>query len=272
MTEPAESTSKKRFGAELKAHRTRHGWTQVELGERLGYSGSYLSDVERGDCGVTDDFARRCDGREVFDLPGTFLRLYEDLQREAFPTWFAPIVPIQREAAKISGWEPSAVPGLLQTEQYARSLIRARRPQDGEEAVEGTVRARMERQGILSRPKPPMLWHVIHEGVARQVIGGPEVMGPQLDKLIKAAETPGIILQVLPFSAPDHAGTDGLLYLYERPALPVVAYTECIGGGRLIEDQQEVSDLTTVMGMLRAAALPPRDSAALMRTIRRDLD
>ncbi len=120
-------------------------------------------------------------------------------------------------------------------------------------------------------PKPPLLWYVVHEGVIRHVIGDREIMCDQVDQLIKAAEAPGIVLQVLPYSAHDHAGVDGLLYLYERPGQSHAAYTECFGGGRLIEDSQEVSDLTTVMGMLRAAALSPRDSVALMRTIRRDL-
>jgi transcriptional regulator with XRE-family HTH domain len=272
MTEPAESTAKKRFGAELRAHRTRKGWTQAQLGEKLGYSGSYISDVERGDCGVTDDFAKRCDGREVFDLPGTFLRLYGDLQREEFPTWFAPVVPVEREAVKITGWELGAVPGLLQTDDYARGLVRARRPHDGEDAVERTVSARIERQAILTRPKPPKVWYVVHEGVLRHVIGDREVMRDQLDKLIKAAETPGIVIQVLPYSAHDHAGVEGPLYIYERAGQPQVAYSECFGGARLIEDQSEVSDLTTVVAMLRAAALSPRDSVALMRQIRRDLD
>jgi transcriptional regulator with XRE-family HTH domain len=78
--EPGESSAKKRFGAELRAHRTRRGWTQVELGAKIGYSGSYVSDVERGDKGATDDFAKRCDSEDAFDLPGTFLRLWEDLQ------------------------------------------------------------------------------------------------------------------------------------------------------------------------------------------------
>ncbi len=184
--EPAESSAKKRFGAELKAHRTARGWTQAELGKKLGYSGSFISDVERGDRGASEDFATRCD--EAVETPGTFLRLWEDLQREEFPVWFAPIVPIEREATKINGWELGAVPGLLQTEQYARALIRAR-----------------------------------------------------LDKLIKAADTPGYVLQVLSFSAQAHAGIDGHLYLYERLGQPVVAYTECFGGGRLVEDSQEVS-------------------------------
>jgi hypothetical protein len=97
-------------------------------------------------------------------------------------------------------------------------------------------------------------------------------MSEQLDKMIKAVEAPGTVIQVLPYSAEQHAGVSGLLYLYERPSDPPVAYTECFGGARLIADSREVSDLATVMGMLRAAALPPWDSVALMRTIRRDLE
>jgi transcriptional regulator with XRE-family HTH domain len=267
--EAAESGGKARFGAELRAQRTARGWTQVQLGKKLGYSDSLVSDIENANRTASEDFAKLCD--EVFSLPGTFLRHWEDLEREAFPTWFAPIVPIERESAKIAGWEPSAVPGLLQTNHYARALVRARRPQDDEETVERTVQARMDRQSTLSRPKPPMCWWVLSEGVLRQVVGGPEVMGDQIDRLIKAAEAPGTVIQVLPFSAHDHAGTDGLLHLYERPGQSTVAYTECIGGARLIEDQEEVSDLTTVMGMLRAAALSRTDSVALMRAIRRDL-
>jgi transcriptional regulator with XRE-family HTH domain len=266
----AESSGKARLGAEFKAHRLVRSWTQVELGKKLGYSGSFVSDVERGDRAASEDFAKRCD--EVFVLPGTFLRLWEDLHREAFPTWFAPIVPLEREAHKITGWELGAVPGLLQTDGYARSVICARRPQDDEDAIERTVRARMDRQQTLTRPKPPMLWYVVHEGALRHVIGGREIMGDQLDRLVKASESPGIVMQVLPYSAQDHAGVEGLLYLYERTGQPAVAYTECFGGGRIIEDQQEVSDLVTVVGMLRAAALSPRDSTAVMRSIRRDLE
>lgn len=266
----AESSGRTRFGAEFKAQRLSKGWTQVELGKKLGYSGSFVSDVERGDRSASEDFARRSD--ETFGLPGTFVRLWEDLQREAFPMWFAPVVPIEREADTISGWELGAVPGLLQTEQYARAVIRARRPWDGDEAIERTVSGRMDRQQILAKAKPPKVWYVIHEGVLRHVIGDQDVMSDQLDRLIKAAESPGVVIQVLPYSAHDHAGVEGLLYIYERTGQPPVAYSECFGGARLIEDQQEVSDLVTVVGMLRAAALSPRDSVALMRAIRRELD
>lgn len=266
----AESSGWVRFGTELRAHRAAKGWTQVQLGKEIGYSGSFVSDVERGDRGVVEEFAKACD--DTFGTPGTFVRLWEDAQRSLFPVWFAPVIPIEREAEKISGWELGSVPGLLQTDGYARALAKARKPQDAEEAIERIVQARMDRQGILSRAKPPMLWYVIAEGVLRQCIGGTDVMAAQLERLIKAAGSPGIILQVLPFSAQANAGVAGLLYLYERTGQSVVAYCETHGGARVINEATEVSDLTTVMGMLRAAALPPWDSAALLRQIRRDCE
>jgi transcriptional regulator with XRE-family HTH domain len=266
----AEQSGTSAFAAELRAQRTARGWTQVELGKRIGYSGSFVSDVERGERSPSDDFAQRCD--ETFGLPGTFARLYEDLRRNAYPPFFAPVLPYEREADHISGWCLGAVPGLLQTERYARTIIRAGRPRDDEESIQRTVDARVERQQILARPKPPMLWYVMHEGVLRHVVGDHEIMGEQVDKLLKAAEGPGIVIQVFPFTAHDHAGTDGPISIYERPGGPVVAYAECFGGGRLIEGEDEVADLTMVMGMLRAAALSPRDSLHLMRAIRRDLD
>jgi transcriptional regulator with XRE-family HTH domain len=258
------------FAAELRAQRTARGWTQVELGKRIGYSGSFVSDVERGERAPSEDFAQRCD--EAFELPGTFVRLYEDLRHNAYPPFFAPVLPYEREADQINGWSLGAIPGLLQTERYARSIIRAGRPRDDEESVQRTIDARMERQQILARPKPPLLWCVMQEGILRNIVGDQEIMGEQLGKLIKAAEAPGIVIQVFPFTANEQAGTDGPIWIFERPGGQTVAYTECYGGGRLIEGQDEVTHLTVVMGMLRAAALSPKESLHLMRVIRRDLD
>ena len=266
----AESSAADYFAAELKAQRAQRGWTQTETGEKIGYSGSYVSDIERGARLASLEIARACD--RVFEMPGTFERWHEVAKRAAYPSFFAPVLRFEQEAARIHGWELGAVPGLLQTERYARSVIQARQPQASDTAIERTVTARLERQSILARESPPLLWYVLHEGLLRHQVGDREIMGEQLDKLIKAAGLPGIVLQVLPFTAHDHAGVEGPITIYERPSTPTVGYTESYAGGRIVEDGEEVADLSTVLAMLRAAALSPRDSLALMKQIRRELD
>jgi transcriptional regulator with XRE-family HTH domain len=266
----AEPSAADYFAAELKAQRAKRGWTQAETGDKIGYSGSYVSDIERGARIATREIALACD--RVFETPGTFERLQEIAKRAAYPSFFAPVLPFEQEAVRIHGWALGAFPGLLQTDRYARSVVQAGRPQADEAAIERIVTARMERQSVLARVKPPVLWYVLHESVLRHQIGDREIMAEQLDKLIKMASLPGIVLQVLPFSAHDHAGVEGPITVYERPSAPAVGYTECHRGGRIVEDDDEVADLLMVIGMLRAAALPPRDSLALMKEIRRELD
>ncbi len=170
----AEPTPLATFAAEVRAHRNRLGWSQVALGEKIGYSGSFVSDVERCERQPALAFAKGCD-RE-FGLPGTMVRLHELIQHNAYPAWFSPVIPLERKAVRIHGWQPFVVPGLLQTEEYARELIRVSRPQDSEAAVEELVAARMERQTILTRDDPPMLWYVLDEGILHRVVGSAEVM------------------------------------------------------------------------------------------------
>ena len=273
-----KTTSLAAFASQLRAWRLRAGWTQVELGQKMGYSASLISGVESMDKPPTAEFARACDeafGTPGFDeasgAPGTFVTLYELVAREAYPAFFAPVVPFEREAVRIHGWELGAIPGLLQTEDYARALIRVSRYMDSDAAVDRLVAARMERQVTLRGDRPPMLWYVLDEGVVRHLVGGPAVMGAQLDRMTEAASTPGVVIQVLPFTA-DHAATDGPISIYESADAPAVCYTECYSGGRIVEARAEVAELTTVMSMLRASALPPRESRELIRQIRSEID
>ena len=265
-----KTTSLEAFASQLRAWRQQMGWTQVEAGEKLGYSASLVSGIETMDKTPTADFAKRCD--KAFGTPGTFETLQGLVAREAYPAFFAPVIPFEREAIRIHGWELGSIPGLLQTEDYARAHIRSGRPQDSDSAIDRLVAARMERQEVLTGDRPPLLWHVIDEGVLRHLIGGPAVMGVQLDRLIEAATTPGMVIQVLPFEARDNAGADGPITIYEFAQSPAVCYTECYSGGRIVEGRDEVADLTTVMSLLRASALPPRESLELIRRIRSEID
>lgn len=262
----AENGALATFAAELRAQRNRRGWTQVDLGQKIGYSGSFVSDVERFERTPALDFAKACD-REM-DLPGSFERLHELIRREAYPSWFYPVIPFEEEAVRIHGWELGAVPGLLQTEAYARALIRVTRPQDSDEAVTRLVEARLERQRIFGRERPPMVWYVLDEAILRRVVGGPDVMCEQLDHVLAVAAAPGNVVQVLTFEAGEGIGSDGPISIFEFRESPSVCYTECDHGGRVVEDRAEVAEMVNKVSMIRVSALAPRASADLIRKIR----
>jgi transcriptional regulator with XRE-family HTH domain len=258
------------FGRQLKAWRHRQGWSQVELGEKISYSDSLISGVENATKTPTADFAQRCD--EAFSTPATFVDLQRLVAREALPSYFAPVIDFEARAVRIHEWEMRVIPGLLQTEDYARSVISAGKPRATPEAVDRAVSLRLARQEILTRDESPMLWSVLHEGALRHMIGSPDVMREQLDKLIALARTPDVVMQVLPFTAGDHPGTDGPISVFDFADSPPVAYTECNGGGMIIESPDGVAELVTTLNMIRAAAPPPRDSLALLVKIRSEIN
>lgn len=264
--EAAELNGTDYFSAELKAQRTKRGWTQTELGGNIGFSTSWVSDVERGDKLPSQDFAERCD--TAFDLPGTFVRFHEIAKRMALPSYFAPVISFESSAVKITGWELGSVPGLLQTENYARALIQAARPYDPPEVTERLVQVRMERQAVLARDHPPKIWYALDESILRRLVGSAEIMAEQIAHLEAALTRPGLVLQVLPFDAGDHAATEGPVTLYEFADKPSVCYAECKRGGRLVEDRAEVAELTTALDLVRSNALSPRATLDLLAKYR----
>jgi transcriptional regulator with XRE-family HTH domain len=258
------------LAAEVRAQRAQRGWTQVQLGQKVGFSGSYISDVERGERLPSADFARRCD--DAFEAPGTFERLQEGAKRNAYPDFFAPVVPLEAKAVRIHGWELGAVPGLLQTEDYARALIMASEPNSGQQEIERLITARIERQGILSRDQPPLMWYVIDESALRRVVGNAGIMRAQIDKLISLAETPRIVIQVLAFADGTGVGADGPITIFDfADGEPAVCWCECSRGGRMVESAREVAETVTDLSFIRASALSPTASIEFMRKIRGDL-
>jgi transcriptional regulator with XRE-family HTH domain len=166
-----KTTSLTAFASQLRAWRQQMGWTQVEAADKLGYSASLVSGIETMDKTPTADFALHCD--TIFQTPGTFATMRDLVAREVWPSYFAPVIELEATAIRIHEWEMRVVPGLLQTEDYARAVISAGRPQDTSAAIDRAVGARLERQAILNREHPPVLWHVLHEGVLRHVVGSP---------------------------------------------------------------------------------------------------
>jgi hypothetical protein len=185
--------------------------------------------------------------------------------------YFAPVIDFELQAVRIHEWELRVIPGLLQTEDYARSVISAGNPRIAQVELDRKVNGRLDRQCILERDKPPMYWTVLHEGALKHLIGSPAIMEAQMDRLIEAGRSPDIVIQILPFDAYDHPGTDGPMQIFDLPDATSVAYMECNGGGMITETPEAVADQMTRLNMIRAAALPPRESMARLQQIRSEI-
>jgi DNA-binding XRE family transcriptional regulator len=262
----AKSPALVMFAAESRAWRGHLEWSQVTMGEKIGYSDKLISAIEKCNRTPTLDYARACD--RATGAPGTFERRHEDIGKEAFPPWFALVPVLEAKARKMHYWDMRAVPGLLQTEGYARAVIRACRPGKADDVIERDMAARMKRQEVLSREHPPFAWFVIAEAVLRQVFGSPETMCDQLDNLIELAGRQEIVIQVLRSSAADCAGAAGPMAIFDMPDGYQAVYVEGCKVGRVIETLDEVASLVTMFDLLRASALSPGESLQLIRKIR----
>jgi transcriptional regulator with XRE-family HTH domain len=263
MRDEAPSTVLEYFGDELRRLRSAAGLSQEALGQRIRYSASLIGMVETARRAPTRDLARRCDG--ALDGAGALTRLWPLVSKEALPRWFRSFSDVERDATSIRSWEPILVPGLLQTEAYARALFAAWQPGDGSEAVETQVAARMERQQILERDNPPLMWMIIGEAALRNPVGGPKVLNEQLHRLLDIeARYPKVIIQMVSLTAGAHPGLEGPLALVTRQGEPDVAYLEVQGRGLLADRAEDVARYGLLYDMLRAVALSPDASREMI--------
>lgn len=269
-TAAVKASAMSKFANQLRGWRAKRGWSQAELAGQLGYSNALVSQIEQEHKPPSAEFAAQCD--VVFDTPATFADLQELVAREAWPSYFAPVIDAETRATQVHEWEQRVVPGLLQVGDYARSVIRAGMPRISPDELERKVESRLERQAIFTRETGrPMYWVVVHEGVLRHVVGSPEIMRTQLGRLIDAADSPDILIQVLPYSAYDHPGTDGPILVFDFADASSSGYTECNGGGMIVEQPEQVAGLVTSMNLIRAAALSPRESRECIVRIRDEI-
>ena len=167
------------FGAELRYYRERAGLSQTELAVLVNVSHDVISKIETGDRPPAKDFPERLDAVSELDTHGGLARLWGNLRKglrnKAIPGWFRPWAHIEAEATTLRWWEPLVIPGLLQTEDYARAIFVAE-PGADPDIIDEHVTGRMERQAILDRPDAPQLWSVVDEGVLHRRIGDGKVM------------------------------------------------------------------------------------------------
>lgn len=194
--------------------------------------------------------------------------------RDVLPDWFSAFVSLESESHIIRAYEPHYVPGLLQTAEYARTVLRSGMPHATEEEIERQVAFRMERQAILSRPQPPLLWTVLDETVLRRPVStDPGVMARQIDRLVEVTSTPNVRVQVMPFSAGTHPAMYGPFHLFRFPTeeLPDVACAESLVGAVYFDHRDDVSTFLEALDRMCTQAAPVHRTASLLSEMRKEI-
>jgi hypothetical protein len=271
-------------GAQLRRLRTDKGVSREQAGEAIRASEWKIHRLENGQVGFKE--------RDIIDL----LQLYEVtdptevadfviLAREAnapgwwqhygdlLPQWFRTYVDLESAATLIRTYEGQLVPGLLQTEDYMRAVIRGAHLNNSPEETERRVALRVARQTLLARADAPRLWAVVDEAALRRPVGGREVMRAQLERLIEATKLPNVTLQVLPFAAGAHpamVGAFNLLRFLDRE-LPDVVYLEHLTNASYLDKRDEVETYLDVMEKLCVGSAPPAKTVEFLDKILNDL-
>ncbi|MGY1454052.1 helix-turn-helix domain-containing protein [Streptomyces sp. SS8] len=257
------------FGSRVRRLRVAAGLTQAELGEKAHVVASRITQVERASgARPTLELARTLDDALAAD--DLLVDLWPYVYRETFPDWSRRFIHLSERAVSIKQYAAHVVPGLLQTEDYARAVLSLDVLLKSREQLEERIAARLARQGRLRSSDCPDLWVVLDEAVLRRPIGDRSVMRDQLVRLLEAAQEFRITVQVLPFGQGGHEALGGSLTVLELPNGSEVAYKEGADFGQLIEEPSEVKRYSEIYDRLRAAALPPLMSLDMIRSALED--
>jgi transcriptional regulator with XRE-family HTH domain len=282
--QPAPTLRLRRLAAELRRLRSVSGLTREEVTERTGINAATLYRLEtvqarpqrRTLVALLDLYDVNDDARaELLDLARqsteqSWLQSFPSDLPEAYTTY----ILFESEARSLLNYESLFIPGLLQTEDYARAALQRGLPTATKDEIQRRVEARMSRQGVLTREAPLRLWTIVDEGALHRPVGGRDVMAAQLDHLAESGgELPHVTLQVIPYDVGGHPGMAGAFAIVQfgQPSAADVVYIESQGSDLFLEHEPDVSRFAAVFEHLRALALPPAGSIALFRRIAQDM-
>ncbi|MGW1375232.1 helix-turn-helix domain-containing protein [Streptomyces sp. NPDC002446] len=255
-------TPREKYGEELRLRRVAAGMTQEELSERVVCSPTLISHWEAGRRLPKPDDAARID--QALGTDGFFARWLEDLESK-YADHFAAAAELEQQATLIQQFALALVPGVLQTDDYARALFRAYRPNHTAESLDEAVVIRTKRRRILDGPTQPVVWTLLDEAVLRRSVGGPLVMAEQLSKIADMAEAGRLRLHVIPYGVGAHSLMESLLTLMSFEDSAPAAYVEGFLSGNLMDDPALVSTCQTAYALALSDALSQQESLALVR-------
>ncbi|MEW2275390.1 helix-turn-helix domain-containing protein [Streptomyces griseofuscus] len=253
------------FGRQLKRFRVRAGLERAEFGALTGYSVSTIAAYEQGRRVAPPRFIDRAD--EVLDAGGVLQEMKEEVARAQYPAFFRDAARLEGEAVELHVYATKAVPGLLQSDEYARAVFTMWRPSLAQDVIEERVAARLARQEIFARMPQPTISFVIEESVLRRPLGGRAVMRGQLEQVLLYGQRRNVEIQVMPTELEEHTGLEGPFTLIETRDGRRIAYVEGYKDSRLHTERRAVRELEEQYGILRAQALTPRASLAFVEKL-----
>ncbi|MFZ3560441.1 helix-turn-helix domain-containing protein [Streptomyces sp. BH055] len=261
---PPKNPSAMRLVADLVAlFRKAAGYTQAALADRLIVAESTIAAIEQARRPLVPKLAASMD--QLLDTKGALAAAVAAMPEvDQFPLWAESYIQHEREAIALSWYDALVVPGILQTAEYARTLLGQRVPAYSEDEVEAKTAARVDRQVILHRKVPPTMSFVVWEPALKMAFTEPLVRAAQLRFLRESADIPGLSFQVLPLDAPENSGSAGPFTLLETPDHQHLAYTESQRGSQWVSDVDAVSSLARKYAMLRSQALTPKATQGLL--------
>ncbi|MGW4978362.1 helix-turn-helix domain-containing protein [Streptomyces mirabilis] len=265
--EPESSDSLRTFGAVVQALREHAGLSREEFGERVRFSKHTVASVELGRRMPDPTFVDRAE--EVLGNTGALRKAAGHLARQpGLAAWFRQWARLETTAITLYTYECRLIPGLLQTEAYARTLFRNQLPPMDDEQVEAQWVARGERQRLLRERPNTAFSFILEEGLILRSTGGMDVTRELIDHLLEIAELRNVEIQVMPQVQETHAGLDGPMQLLETPDNTWFAYCEGQRGGLLLPDPKEISVLQRRYARMRSQALTIPDSVSLLQRMR----
>lgn len=271
---------RRRLAIEMRKLREAAGMTMEQVAKELECAASTISRIEAAQSSATPRTIR--DILNVYGVTGeerqALIKLSREARQKGWWHQYSDVEPgsyigLETEAASIRTFEALLVPGLLQIPEYTEAVIRAVRPNLGHDDVRRRAEAREARQALLTGDDPPEFWAVLDEAAVRRHVGSPAVMRQQLAHVAELGKLPHVTVQVVPFEAEAHAGMDGAFTIlgYPEPTDRDVVYLENAISGLYPEKPEEIRHYTMLFDHLRAAALKPDKSLALIRRLSKEL-